>query len=180
MAKRSKVVSIAKRGKAKTTKAAKPAKAARSAPSNKKSKRTSSARSSGSSRAAKHATPDDGVLPGFEQVRNTKLDRACKEIGDGLAMINAGRGIVEGWRSDALISMQEANIEAYTHRGVTLLRKHGAEKLEVKSEKGGGESKPRRSKPEPEEQPIVPGADNEAGDVLDEEAEDPNAELSLD
>lgn len=72
------------------------------------------------------------ALPGMGQVRNGKLDKLCENIGEARERKNMAVTDEEGDSQLALRVMQTGNIEHYTHAGVELIRRHGADKLSIK------------------------------------------------
>lgn len=72
------------------------------------------------------------ALPGMGQVRNAKLDKFCENIGEARARKNEAILDEEGDSQAALRAMQSADITHYTHAGVELILRRGADKLSVK------------------------------------------------
>lgn len=83
-------------------------------------------------KAAKRKVTRQTALPGMGQVRNAKLDKLCENIGEARERKNEAIADEEGDSQAALRVMQDSKVDHYTHAGVELIRRHGADKLSIK------------------------------------------------
>jgi len=72
------------------------------------------------------------ALPGMGQVRNKRLDKLCENIGEARERKNQAVTDEEGDSQAALRVMQDGKIDHYTHAGVELIMRRGADKLSIK------------------------------------------------
>jgi hypothetical protein len=114
------------------------------------------------------------AIPGMEQVRNAILDGVTKNLADIRATINASRQdeaaeIQTGLREMKRIAQNLGQATySYKANGVELVMVPGDAKLRVRALKDGGDGQSDGD----QDEPLIPGADNPAGDVLDEAASD--------
>lgn len=120
--------------------------------------------------------PRSQPLPGMGQVRNRRLDTLCESIGESRDTINQATTDVNGDSQLALQVMQKDGVTHYTHAGVELILRKGADKLSVKllkdktaegapSPKGPakGDEEPAAEAAEPAEPGHAATSDDEAG-----------------
>lgn len=85
--------------------------------------------------ASRPKGPRSQSLPGMAQVRDTRLDQICEDIGEGLDKINEGNDAVADGKAAAAQRLHSRKLSGYRHAGVRLSLVPGAEKVSVKREK---------------------------------------------
>ena len=84
---------------------------------------------------ARRSRPQSQTLPGFEQVRHSRLDRLCEGIAEVRTEMNEQRTIEGEKCRAALVYMHDAKVTTYRFAGVELVRVPGEEKLRVRTTK---------------------------------------------